>query len=634
VGNKKIKLIMCGFGGVIGSKKKLHKSDLAPIASRVNFRGPDSCGIRIFNDEFTTTEEGPHGIFFNRLAIMDPDPRSDQPFENDRYMLAFNGEIYNFLSLKCKLEKEGIKFITTSDTEVLFHCLNIWGKDALPMLNGMFALFWLDKKERKFIVARDRLGIKPLYYKKDKSTFYYSSELQSILRMAGSNFGISAEAIDMYLWLQFIPTPFTAIKDIWKLPPGHYIEGNESEQNDVTVKCYLDAYEQVSSTNTNEATGLEAALKNSLERQLHADVPLGLFLSSGVDSSLLAAMVNKYFASNNDVNFFTVQFDENTISDESTDARNFIAGFNNSNLHCHTIRVNSRVIGDQLNDLYSYYDEPFGDHASLLNWMISQKAREFVTVAISGDGADELFWGYSRYQRWKKFERLNNIPLVPALARATSVALPERLKHNVQFVFEPDPVKRHFNFFLPSGMRYKLNDHITRYPMWSLKNVEKVRQRQDLPAVLDIKTYLADAMLYKVDRSSMASSLEVRVPYLDNEVLDFALSLPLSEKSNAVFPTKAPLKKLLATLAPHYIVDRPKKGFNFPLRSWLKDNWREQVLSTVDRGVLIEGGLEPKPYLNLINDFYLSRNDYFTDVWYIYNLSLWMKKIKASANLQ
>lgn len=630
-GQSKKQYEMCGFGGVIGSKHVLHTEDFSSIASRVRHRGPDSCGIRIYDKQFNTATQGSHAIFFNRLAIIDLDPRSDQPFENDRYALVFNGEIYNYEELKHTLQLHGISFKTTSDTEVLFHCLNMWGKDAFTRINGMFSFLWLDKKEKKFIAARDRLGIKPLYYAINNGTFYCASELDSIVRMRKEAVSISHDAIEMYLWLQFVPTPYTAIEGINKLPPGCLIEGTMNGECFIQLSCYWDAYTNVTINQSRSNGNLENILRQSLQRQLHADVPLGLFLSSGVDSSLLAAMMNKYFASDNSVNFFTMQFEENTMSDESADAREFIQQFNNPNLHCHTIQINPNLVSESIDQLYDYYDEPFGDHASLLNWIISKKAREYVTVAISGDGADELFWGYQRYRRWKTLERISGTPFVPKVALTMTPLLSQKLNFNVKYVLEQDPVRRHFNLFLPSGMRYKLDKHIVRYPMWALNEVDKIKWRNDLPAILDLKTYLPDAMLYKVDRSSMASSLEVRVPYLDNEVIDYADSMPLSEKSTAAYSTKAPLKSLLKQLAPHYDIDRPKKGFNFPLQSWLKNNWKDRVLSAVTKDVLTKSGLDDEPYMRLVKEFYEGKNNYYTDVWRIYNLALWTNKVKSSS---
>ncbi|HUQ66136.1 MAG TPA: asparagine synthase (glutamine-hydrolyzing) [Flavitalea sp.] len=624
---------MCGFGGIINSEKLLNTNRLKKISGTVSFRGPDSCGLRIYDNDFHEAEEGNTAIFFNRLAIIDLDKRSDQPFEDDRFVLVFNGEIYNYLEFKEELRAKNVIFRTTSDTEVLFHALREWGIELLPRLNGMFSFFWLDKIERKFIVARDRLGIKPLYYRHINDTFIYASELDSVIKLSDQKYAVSKKSAEMFLWMQYVPTPFTIVEGINKLPPGYCILGNIDGMG-VKLHCFWDAYQFVQK-NTHQKKDLEIILKNSLERQLHADVPLGLFLSSGVDSSLLAALVHKYFSLSNDVNFFTVQFEEQTSSDESKDAKEYIEGFNNPHLHTNNIRINPSFIQHQLAELYNFYDEPFGDPTAVLNWAISKKAKEYVTVAISGDGADELFWGYDRYRRWQKFTTISNTPLASGLAREVTKILPvSPFSNNLRFLLEKDPVKRHFNFFLPSGLRFNITDHIVNNRMWALQGVEAITTRNDLPAILDIKTYLSDAMLYKVDRSSMASSLEVRVPYLDNEVLEYALSLPLSEKSTERFSSKAPLKNLLHILAPHYDTGRPKKGFNFPLNKWLKQYWKDLVMSAVTSDNLLTAGLDPAPYQKIINNFYSAKNNYFTDVWFIFNLCLWIQKMKSTDRMK
>jgi asparagine synthase (glutamine-hydrolysing) len=617
---------MCGFAGVINNSALINGDELSDTAQQTSFRGPDNCGTRILNEQLQATETGNTALFFNRLAILDPDPRSNQPFEDERHLLMFNGEIYNYRELKKILEAKGVQFKTTSDTEVLFYILQHQGTAALSRLNGMFALFFLDKKEKKFILARDRLGIKPLYYRQQGNCLSFGSELYSLVRLTKDYGRIAASAVQMYLWMQYVPTPWTIIEGIFKLPPGSYLEGRlEDLKNSVLQPCiYWDAYDFVQQNDKPSAKGLEEVLKNSLERQLHADVPLGMFLSSGVDSSLLAAMMNKYFTKDKSVNFFTVSFKETTPSDESDDAAAYIKGFRNPQLHTHRLEVDAAGLQDHIRDLYVYYDEPFADSASLLNRMISRKARELATVAISGDGADELFWGYPRYNRWQKFTRRNAMPVLPGMARRVARSLPPSyLKYQLMMVAEKKPVQRHFDQFLTMGMRFMKKNPIINYPMWATEGVDKIMNRPDLPSILDIKTYLADAMLYKVDRSSMANSLEVRVPYLDNEVLEYALQLPLHQKSNEQYPNKAVLKQLLVKLAPHYDAHRPKRGFNFPLKKWLTENWRDDVRDRITADSLVCMGLEPKRYLKITDEFYKGRSEYSTDVWYLYNLVLW-----------
>jgi asparagine synthase (glutamine-hydrolysing) len=615
---------MCGFGGVINCHKSLKAADIAHIASGTTFRGPDSCGVRILDDSLAPIESGNNAIFFNRLAIIDLDPRSDQPFEDNDHLLVFNGEIYNYTELKLTLQKEGVVFRTTSDTEVLFFALRNWGTKALSKLNGMFAFFWLNKKEKTFVAGRDRLGIKPLYYSFNEGAFYFSSELHSIIRMLGRKPRISEQGIDMYLWMQFVPTPYSIYENVFKLPPGTYISTSSEKIKPSEPITYWDAYDFAANAENKPPEILEQILKDSVQRQLHADVPLGLFLSSGVDSSLLATIVNKYFAKEQDVNFFTVSFSEKEITDESADVLEFIKGFNNPHLKTHLLNVNAGYLQQHLTNLYEYYDEPFGDYASLLNWTISIKAREHVTVAISGDGADELFWGYSRYNKWQDMEKLSSSSFISTAVATAARFLPQSaIKARLKRIFTRDPVERHFDLFLMPDFRNYFSSPLTRYRLWALDNIDRVKERRDLPSILDIKTYLADAMLYKVDRSSMAASLEVRVPYLDNEVLEYALSLDLNKKSNQRYRNKAILKELLVSLAPHYDPNRPKKGFSFPLKKWLKEHWGELVRDSVNRNALISLGLEPDFFLSAINNFYDKDENNEVEVWYLLNLVLW-----------
>jgi asparagine synthase (glutamine-hydrolysing) len=628
---------MCGFAGILNDSKLSSKEQIEEIADCVSFRGPDSTRVKILNDALQTSDVGNSAIFFNRLAIIDLDARSDQPFENERYLLVFNGEIYNYKQLKKTLQNQGVDFKTSSDTEVLFHCLIKFGTNALAMLNGMFSFFFIDKKTGKFLLCRDRLGIKPMYYAQRNQSLAFGSELKSIVRLNRMSWDVSDEAVEMYLWLQYVPTPYTAVKGVHKLPPGHYLEGSIDQLRQGTTieaKPFWDAYQFVLQNNQEAAPeDLELILKDSLRDQLNADVPLGLFLSSGVDSSLLASLVHKYFSSTKAFNFFTIAFSENTSNDESADAMKFIKGFQNPNLQNHLLTIDPSFIGQKLESLYRYVDEPFADSAVLLNWAISQKAREHVTVAISGDGADELFWGYPRYNLWQQFTRRAQNLIAPELIHAIAERLPEsRLKHNSLFASEPDPLQRHLNLFLPSGMRFLIQNSILKYPMWATQGADRLKQREDLPAILDIKMYLADAMLYKVDRASMASSLEVRVPYLDNNVIDFALTLPFAQKSNAAFQNKAILKQLLAKLAPHYDVNLTKRGFGFPLEHWMRNQWRDKILSTTTDESLTALGLDGKRFLRLVNDFYFKNGRHYIDVWYLFNLSLWLEQFKSESN--
>lgn len=622
---------MCGFGGILNSAITYNEEAIRTIAKAVAFRGPDHTSVSIYNRDFEKSQAGSSAFFFNRLAIIDLDARSNQPFENDEYTLLFNGEIYNYQELKKDLKGKGIVFKTASDTEVLFHALIVYGKDAIQKLNGMFAFFWLNRKTGKFLLARDRVGIKPLYYKHESASCIFASELATVCRLSSEQAKLSLTSLQSYLCLQYIPTPNSAVEDVYKLPPGHYIEGSVQQlENGSIIKptCYWDAYKQVNSSIKVEHADLETLLVKSIESQLQADVPLGMFISSGVDSSLITALINKHFKGRS-YDFFTVAFDENTASDESSDAINYLKGFNNSDLRHHKLVVSPKAIASNLESFYDYFDEPFGDPAALLNWAISAKAREHVTVVLSGDGADELFWGYPRYDEWlgKKNTLYKKIPF-PAFAKKISAVFPpSRLKYSALNILEKDPVHIYFNMlrprlfgFLPPAEKNK--------QLWFLDGLSEFKGNNDLPAIIDMKTYLPDAMLYKVDRSSMATSLEVRVPYLDNDVINYALSMPLTSKSTMQFQNKAPLKKLLSELAPHYNLNQPKKGFNFPLTHWLRTEWKEIVLDTITKNNLQELGLPAEQLLWVVKQFYEKKVSCTNEVWYLFNLVLWHQKFK------
>jgi asparagine synthase (glutamine-hydrolysing) len=293
--------------------------------------------------------------------------------------------------------------------------------------------------------------------------------------------------------------------------------------------------------------------------------------------------------------------------------------------------VDASLIGRRLDTLYDFLDEPFGDQTSLLNWAISQKAKEFVTVVLSGDGADELFWGYPRYEQWKhaSLQLPFSISLQGRLANLVGPKLPGNYwSAKADLELEPNPLHRHFTLFLSPVLKQLTEDPIWQQPIWAMQGADGLAKQEDAVAWWDLKTYLADAMLHKVDRASMAASLEVRVPYLDNKVVDYALALPWNEKSNGQYRFKSVLKHLLLQLSPNYPINRPKKGFNFPLDRWLRLGWRERVFSLVDQDAIRSVGLDDRTYLPMVKRYYEGDRRYCIVVWYLLNLALWYQKFK------
>ncbi len=625
---------MCGFGGIISSKKTTSESGLRAIAGKVSFRGPDDTGVRIYNMDFEAqADQGQIGLFFNRLAIIDLDKRSNQPFENERYVLVFNGEIYNYRELRSDLVKENVLFETSSDTEVLFNLLIKYGTSSIGRLNGMFAFCFFDKKERRVILSRDRTGIKPVCYYNSDSTFAFGSEVDSIIRMIGQRPPVSQRSIDSFFSLQYIPTPDTIWENVFKLPPGSYIEecvDNLGGQKVLKPVAYFDPHQIATDNSGNAGACLETLLANSLKMQLQADVPLGLFLSSGIDSSVLAALINKHFSQDQQFNFYTVAFDENVKykDDESKDAKAFLEGFRNTNFSHHILHVNPSVMGEVVSSMYNFIDEPFGDYAVMMNYVVSRKAREHVTVVLSGDGSDELFWGYTRYSQWTNLRQKSDWikPLQP-MNRLVDVMPNSRLKRKLAHRLSSDPLRQYMNM-VASG-HFTVDAFIKDKNYWWAQGIDALKARPDLPSLVDMKTYLPDCMFYKVDRSSMGASLEVRVPFLDNDVINYALRMGLREKSTPDFATKSPLKKMLRELAPHYKFDLPKRGFSFPLRDWLSNEWKEIVYSTTVREHLTTFGLKEE-FDYILKDYYKNNRDVSVEVWRMVNLALWYEAKKNS----
>jgi asparagine synthase (glutamine-hydrolysing) len=606
---------MCGFAGVINKTKKINNNQLKKLASEVDFRGPDFSGIEVYDRIFQKQDVGQIGLFHNRLAIIDLDQRSNQPFEDESYVLLYNGEIYNFEELKSDLVSKGIIFKTKSDTEVLFEGLKYYKDDFIQLLNGIFSFVFIDKLNMTALMSRDRLGIKPLYYYIDSEQIIFSSEMNTVIRLKISKNIISRESIDNYMLFQYIPTPMTMIENIYKVKPGYVYNVSLLDNKLSYENKYWDAFKSRSSSNIQN---LENFIYKSLKQQLVADVDVGMFLSSGIDSSLLVAMVDKYF-SDKKYKLFTVSFDKNSNSDESDDAKEFVKGFNQNNFEHVILQLDSNTIKNRLINLYDFIDEPFADSAVLLNMAISEEAKKYSSVVLSGDGADELFFGYDRYLDFIKFKNINLLKkyfylLVEIFIQSRRLflsSITDSLELSLQLL----------NITYPKNK--KISQKIKKLFMY--ESIENINNNNEFISKIDLKSYLTDAMLYKVDRSSMANSLEVRVPFLDNEVLDFALSSTFEEKFTKKLGTKSQLKELLSKLAPHYKLYSTKKGFSFPLLEWLQNDWKDLVLEKINKENLQTLNLDSRFYINLVEEFYQGKCEYTNQIWFVLNLVLWFE---------
>ncbi len=529
-------------------------------------RGPDFSSSRITGNAI---------LGHNRLAIVDLNSRSNQPFSDDskRYTLVYNGEIYNYPELKNDLLKKGYVFRTSSDTEVLLYHLIEFGADGINDLNGCFAFGFYDSVEDQLILARDHMGINPLLFSVEDSGVVFASELWPFMKRDAPR-TLSESALNDYFRFTYIPAPKTIFTEVQKLLPGHYI----------TVKGkHIDLINYWTPENTVGFTGTyeEAVrtLKSKIERavitRLEADVPVGTFLSGGVDSSVVSAISSQF---KSDLHTFSVGFLESSFFDESNYAE---AVANHIDSHHHAIRLSSEVVVNELNNVLESFDEPFGDSSAIAMYFLAKGAKEELTVCLSGDGADELFSGYNKHRAFQR--SLSNGTLVrlvralPSLGKGSrSSRFQNRLRqlNNFRAMLSKSSSEKYW--FLAAFIEREQRKRLLK-----LFNENEMPRKESIVGLndflrLDQLFVLPNDMLKKVDLMSMRQSLEVRTPFLDKDVVRFANGLPPEFKLQGN-RTKRILKDAFKEELPNQIFQRGKKGFEVPLENWIKSAWNSIV---------------------------------------------------------
>ncbi|MEP2026288.1 MAG: asparagine synthase (glutamine-hydrolyzing) [Reichenbachiella sp.] len=570
---------MCGITGILAFNE-IGQSDISNLEKATQalaHRGPDHEGIYSSNLI---------GLGHRRLSIIDTSSNANQPFEilNGRYAIVFNGEIFNYKSLRKDLISKGIEFKTESDTEVLLHLFANEGKDCLNKLNGFFAFAVYDSFEKSLFIARDRLGIKPLLYYHDESKIVFGSEMNAILAYNIEK-EIDKEALNYYLQLNYTPAPLTMTKGVKKLEPGHYMTVKNGE---ISLTKYYDVpnYDPIDSTVDYQTAQnkLKELLEKSVERRMIADVPLGCFLSGGIDSSVITSIASSQTKS---LKTFSIGFEDNQFFDETQYAELVARKFKTDHT---TFKLSNEEITNHLADIVDHIDEPFADSSAIPVYLLSKKTRQQVTVALSGDGADEIFSGYNKHAAWWKMENnwkfktlvsLMN-PAAQLLPKSRSGAISNAARQVVRFAKAMNMSPKDRYWFLASFatqlqanqlLKFSFNDDIQRNswmePMTNAKNINNLLR-------LDTKFVLPNDMLKKVDLMSMANSLEVRVPFLDHELVDFVFRLPEEMKINGSF-RKRILQDTYRSILPSELYNRPKKGFEIPLLDWLKTSLKNEL---------------------------------------------------------
>ena len=619
---------MCGITGILNrnGERPVLKSEVSAMCDTIYHRGPDDEGVYL---------DGSFGMGMRRLSIIDL-AGGHQPLSNEdgSVWVIQNGEIYNFPELRARLESQGHQFRTRSDTEVIAHLYEEEGVDCVQSLDGMFALAIWDVAQKRLIIARDRLGIKPLYYTLTQDRLIFGSELKALMA-AGIERDIDLQALHDYLSLSYIPAPLTIFRGVKKLLPGHLLiyhnDQLREEQYWQPALPQEDATEQSEDTLTEE---LRALVQESVRSHLISDVPLGVFLSGGLDSSsVLSAMRD---VTNGPIKTFSVGFPEKTFN-ELDQARETAQQFGTEH---HEIVVDAKA-AETVPRLVDFFDEPFGDSSALPVYYLSQFTREHVTVALSGDGGDEIFAGYETYSayRWarayQRLPRLLSQRLIPALVRKLPVShkrlsFDYKAKRFVQGALLP-PDLGHFwwkHIFSPEtqhALASYQTDHIQDTSRLYQDYFANCQADDIIDRLLSIDVHvgLPDDMLVKVDRMSMAHSLEVRVPLLDRKIVEFMGRLPARIK----FPNwqkKYLLKKAMQDKLPHGVLHGKKKGFNVPIPSWLLQDLRDLVHDTLAPQRIQSVGLwDAQVVSRMIHEHETRQRDWSRNIWCMLIFQLW-----------
>ena len=625
---------MCGICGKLDfDGERIEEDLLKKMTGSFLYRGPDDEGILVSH---------PIGLGHRRLSIIDLSPSGHQPMSNedDSIWLVFNGEIYDFKELRTKLQSKGHRLKSRTDCETIIHLYEDEGMDCLNHINGMFAFALWDSRQQQLWLGRDRLGIKPLHYYWDGRKLVFASEIKAILCEPGLPREIDWEALDLYLTLNYIPAPWTIFKNIRKLAPGNYILAN---RDGISIKSYWDipsdpAPSRGASGNRNnfiECKGrLYSLLENAVKRRLISDVPLGAFLSGGIDSSIIVSLMARN--STRPIKTFSIGYKDLPSFDETRFARD-VARHNNTDHQ--EFKLGYQDILDAFPAVLENLDEPFADSSAVPTFIVSRETRNHVTVALSGDGGDELFAGYRMYQGeyWSRYYTMLPFlfrdkiisPFINALPDARdkpSLEMVRRLKKFIKGMSDSFP-ERYYGWreIFPYSMRKNLlkksqEENLYLNYICNMVENEKDRFGKDdinLMLYMDVKGLLPGDMLTKVDRMSMANSLEVRVPLLDHTVVEYAFQLEGDTKLKGK-TGKHILLETFKDLLPPSLYKRPKWGFEMPIGVWLRNELKFLIDEYLDEDHIKKQGLFNFEIVDgLINSHISGRQD---TSWHLWNL--------------
>ncbi len=629
---------MCGISGFVDYSKQLDADVIRTMLSEQHHRGPDSEGTKSFlKDRYSVS------LHHNRLAIIDLTVGGHQPMSFGKYHIVFNGEIYNYKAIQSELSSK-YTFTSGSDTEVILKAFKEWGKNCVTRFRGMFSIIIFDEENETLHIWRDRLGVKPLYYYWDENLFVFASELKTITSHPRVKPIEDQYAVYDFFQLGYVPDSNSIYSNIHKVQPSEYLNINLTTKRLHREKYWDLPTESLNISDEQEVLRqLESELEDSIRLRLVSDVPVGLFLSGGVDSSLLASMVQKKIGK--DISTFTIEFADKEFNEgEAAKAISKHLGTKHHSYLC----TEQDLLNFIENKYFTHFDEPFGDASALPTYMVSKMAKQHVKVVLSGDGGDEVFCGYSKYFYLHKIFNLNSV-LRHSLRLSTQLlsenvvsSLNDRLPFGLKesnFKYKYIKLKNSMKHVdsIQSAFHAASMTNSTAYLQQIFRNMgdapRNFKHSSDSQNLLfkmmntDLVNYLPGDILTKVDRATMANGLEAREPLLDHKLIEFSrnISPTLIYKNSS---GKYLLKKILEKYIPTNLFDRPKSGFSIPLDSWLKDKFKNEIYDLVQSQHFKTNPLFNHKRINIeLDNYFKGSSNTMNFVWYLYVYLRWSRSV-------
>ena len=625
---------MCGIAGFIDFNRNTSTDVLKKMTDALQHRGPDDSGYEVYENPAAFI-----GFGQRRLSILDLSPLGHQPMHFNEITVNFNGEIYNFKEIRKELEEKGYSFNSWSDTEVILKGYHCWGLDVVKKFIGMFAILLYDRPKNKVFFIRDRAGVKPLYYYWNKDLCLFGSELKALYEHQSFEKNIDVNSLALFLQYSYIPAPHTIFQSTYKLLPGHILSFDLGTKT-IEIDKYWDVFDaynkpKIRISDQDAIDETDALLKNAYEYRMVADVPVGIFLSGGYDSSSVAALLQS--GRTEKLKTFTIGFHENEFN-EAPEAKKIAEYLGTDHTEWY---LTAKEAGAVLNRLPEIYDEPFADNSTVPTALVSQLARKQVKVALSADGGDEIFGGYNKFNQAEKFTRSMPAALQSILSGTMSMINPEKIpyfnrKYNFTTRYEKmkliwkshDPVqavKYISQYITESEVESFLGKSFTRYHTF-FEDGNKLALNDGITnrlLAIDYKTFLVDNNLVKVDRATMAVSLEGREPMLDHRVIEFLAQLDSSFKIRDGV-NKWLLKQVVHKYIPKELMERPKKPFIAPLMVWFRDDLKEQLKYYLSESSLSKTGVfDHAPIIKLRDEYLAGRKVNYQKLWQVLMFQLW-----------